>query len=620
MLKIQYGNVNLYLCYHETNEFYRENISFWKEIKNINPVNKILPNVVDNKQGTSDIIKVFVNKYQSLYTSVPTNDIELCSIYIKYMSLLYNYVKHDVQCITPSTVSKCMLSLKKHKSDGGQGFNSNHLIYGGNRLNIIVSLLFNVMLTHGYYPSELLKSTIISLPKDNTASLSSSDNYRGISLFNSICKLFDYIIIDMCGDVLSTSDMQFGFKKQHSTTMCSVILKEVVSHYIEGNSNVYCCLLDASKAFDKIHYGKLFRVLLDKHISPLVLRLLMNCYVRQCARVSWDNVMSEYFILSNGVKQGGVLSPKLFTVYIDSLLDELKQSGYGCYLNDVFVGALSYADDITLLCPSLRGLNKMLDICSHFAELFNITFNNKKTVCIKFGEILHEWESAHLNNNKLSWVDKIKHLGNHIDSTLNDDLDCKSKISTFIGFVNKLQVNFGHLQNDVLCTLFKSYCCSFYGCQLWRIDSCYFTKVCTAWNIGVRKIFNLPYQSHRWLLGPLLGQPHISVQLHKRSARFLYVMKHCSNNIVNACFKQACQNANSPIGHNIAYLRNIYGVDIKHHSINVCMSHIRSRRLSGDQLVIIRELRTLLSVRSGVYYINDFTVSDVTALIKCIST
>ena len=79
-------------------------------------------------------------------------------------------------------------------------------------------------------------------------------------MFNSIQKIFHYviIIIDLSDDSLSTSDMQYGYKNNHSTTMCTVILKEVIHHYINGNSNVYCCLLDASKAFDKIHYGSYF--------------------------------------------------------------------------------------------------------------------------------------------------------------------------------------------------------------------------------------------------------------------------------------------------------------------------------------------------------------------------
>ena len=72
--------------------------------------------------------------------------------------------------------------------------------------------------------------------------------------------------------------------------------------------------------------------------------------------------MSEYFFVSNGVKQGGVLSLMLFSLYIDPLLQKLKQSGVGCHIN--FMGVLSYADEITLICPSIWGLNKMLKICN----------------------------------------------------------------------------------------------------------------------------------------------------------------------------------------------------------------------------------------------------------------
>ena len=316
-------------------EHFSDSISFWNNVKNINPVNKTLPNVVDNKNGSHEITKLFVNKYKTLYTSVPTNDTELKDIESEFdskisLELFNNY------CVTPAMICKCISLLKKSKNDGDNGFNSNHIIYGGRNLHVYLSELFNTMLIHGYYPKELLKSTIISIPKDRTASLSNSDNYRGISLFNSLCKLFDYVIIELSGESLMTSDMQFGFKSQHSTTMCTVILREVVSNYIEGNSNVYCCLLDASKAFDKIHYGKLFKLLLSKHVPIIVLRLLLNSYVRQCARVSWNNFMSNYFVLSNGVKQGGVLSPRLFTLYIDNLLILLKESGYGCHINFLY--------------------------------------------------------------------------------------------------------------------------------------------------------------------------------------------------------------------------------------------------------------------------------------------
>ena len=103
--------------------------------------------------------------------------------------------------------------LKKQKDDGDIGFNSNNIIYGSEKILVFLSLLFRFMLIHGFNPKELTLSTIISIPKDSKGSLSDINNYRGISLFNSIGKLFDYIIIELSGSTLSTSDMQFGFKK-----------------------------------------------------------------------------------------------------------------------------------------------------------------------------------------------------------------------------------------------------------------------------------------------------------------------------------------------------------------------------------------------------------------------
>ena len=86
----------------------------------------------------------------------------------------------------------------------------------------------------------------------------------------------------------------------------------------------------------------------------------------------------------------------LFNLYIDPLLVQLSNSGCGCHIAGVYAGALSYADDIMLLCPSVWGLNEMLKICNEYRLENNIIFNSKKTVCIKFGSTVIEGESAFL--------------------------------------------------------------------------------------------------------------------------------------------------------------------------------------------------------------------------------
>ena len=79
----------------------------------------------------------------------------------------------------------------------------------------------------------------------------------------------------------------------------------------------------------------------------------MDSFIRERARVMWNSYVLYYFSISNGVRQGGVISPIMFNLYLENLLVILKQSGIGCHINGTYIGALGYADDITLTCPSV---------------------------------------------------------------------------------------------------------------------------------------------------------------------------------------------------------------------------------------------------------------------------
>ena len=94
-------------------------------------------------------------------------------------------------------------------------------------------MLFNAVIMHAHNSKELLLSSILSIPKYIRSSLSDSNNDRGISLYNAICKVYDHAIIDLCYKHFVTSDMQFGFKANHSTVMCSLVYLEVINHYLK---------------------------------------------------------------------------------------------------------------------------------------------------------------------------------------------------------------------------------------------------------------------------------------------------------------------------------------------------------------------------------------------------
>ena len=151
------------------------------------------------------------------------------------------------------------------------------------------------MFIHGYTPNGLLESVLISIPKDARGDLCSSDNYRGIALCSALCKVIDIIVIERYREKLLTSELQFAFKALHSTSMCTTVVKEVCNYYRARSTNVYICMLDASKAFDRVHYGKLFNLLRQRNLPPTITRLLLDMYTRQRLYASWNGEISDPF-------------------------------------------------------------------------------------------------------------------------------------------------------------------------------------------------------------------------------------------------------------------------------------------------------------------------------------
>ena len=110
------------------------------------------------------------------------------------------------------------------------------------------------------------------------------------------------------------------------------MVNETIQYYTENGGNpVYLLLLGATKAFDEVLYKVLFDVLLDKKVCHRIVNLLYYMYSNQQCHVKWGDAASDSFGISNGVKQGGVISPLLFSLYIDELFLLLKESGMGCH-------------------------------------------------------------------------------------------------------------------------------------------------------------------------------------------------------------------------------------------------------------------------------------------------
>ena len=222
--------------------------------------------------------------------------------------------------------------------------------------------------------------------------------------------------------------------------------------------------------------------------------------------------------------------------YIDCLIENLRKSNRGCYIGHRFVGCIIYADDIVLLCPSVIGLQDMVNICSEFSREYDILFNETKSLCMQFGndEIVAD---IVLNNKPLNWCEKVKHVGNMINSALTDEDDILIKKQDFFHQVNKLIVDYKGLRYNVIKELFRKYCTSFYGCQCWDLRSKCINDFYIAFNKGARRVLDLPYSTHRYQLPIILGMDTTEVILCKRFLKLSMTMFLSKNSMVSFLFQ-----------------------------------------------------------------------------------
>ena len=214
------------------------------------------------------------------------------------------------------------------------------------------------MLADSFVPKQFRFGTIIPIIKDRNGNVSDVSNYRGITISPMASKVFELILRNKFSHHLSTSSYQYGFKKKTSTNHALFCLRETINYYVDHGSRVFCSYLDASKAFDRLVHTGLFSKLIDRGIPKCFLDILVTWY----DGLFWDGTYSDWFPVLAGVRQGGVLSPDLYSIYVDELIKKLQRSGIGCHVAHIFAAAIFYADDMCILAPSLKGLQRLLNL------------------------------------------------------------------------------------------------------------------------------------------------------------------------------------------------------------------------------------------------------------------
>jgi hypothetical protein len=246
-----------------------------------------------------------------------------------------------------------------------------------------------------------------------------------------------------------SSDRQLGFKKGSSCAHAAFLVRHTIDHFVNNDSTVNIACVDISKAFDNVDHFIMFNKLIDRKLPIRVIMAIKDWYSKSVCSVKWGSCISESFKIFSGVRQGGILSPALFSIYVDDVLGKLNS--YGCTMFGLCVGSFMYADDLILLAPSLCELQAMVNLCNREFNHIGLSINSSKSSCIRIGKA---WKSncvdIKLPSGKLQWASSIKYLGVDILAGKKFTICFDSSKSKFYSSFNSIYSKISKVKNPIV--------------------------------------------------------------------------------------------------------------------------------------------------------------------------
>ena len=465
--------------------------AFWKEVNNIRKNKDVPCNVIDGVKDPEMISKKFSDKYRLLFDRYKSK-YKLEQTYVTDAELSGHsanntFSKRDVYDV---------INLLR-PGIGFDGLHSNHLIMSSDLMKEFIAMFFSSLLIHGYFPKDMLKGTITPIIKDKFGDHSSLDNYRPVMSSSVILKAFEYCLSKKITPYIHLNDRQHGYRKNYSTTTACFTLKETVLNYVKSKSDVYCCFLDISKAFDNVDHDILLNKLHDQGIPKIYINAIKYWYAHQIVNVKYLNSISESWSITNGVRQGGVLSGLFFCIYIDSLINSTTDLKLGCKLGIMNANIIVYADDIVLLAPSASSLQTMINHVNIEVNKLNLQFNVVKSKCMLFSsKEVSIVRPFLIDGVALETVKCFKYLGMNITDDLSNSNDVYRVKCKFYSDFNCLLRKFSFADTKTKVFLFKQFCLQLYGCELWfncKKSLKELKEFAVGYHKAIKKILGLSY-------------------------------------------------------------------------------------------------------------------------------
>ena len=321
--------------------------------------------------------------------------------------------------ISEDEVRAAVKKLKSNKAAGHDSITGDMIKAGQEILVPLLTKIFNYIFSSKEYPDEWNRGIITPIHKKG--SKFDPNNYRGITVNSTVAKVYSMVLCNRLEQFVENhsimKETQIGFKKNSQTVDHVMVLQALTEKYMGKGEKLHACFIDYKKAYDSVWRKGLLYKLLKQNIRGLLYHQIKSMYDDVSMCVKQNGYVSDFFRSDRGVKQGDVLSPILFNLFINDVNDQFDDSCVPVSLNNRKLSCLLYADDLIILSESKEGMENCLERLNKFCSKWKLEINIDKSKAMVLNQRGSKPKgSLRIGNAHLDYVTSYTYLGMEISS------------------------------------------------------------------------------------------------------------------------------------------------------------------------------------------------------------
>ena len=477
---------------------------------NTKKVHELVRTLTKAKQDKSMVIE---NKDGELLTEKE----EVLKRWTEYCKELYNYpIQPDKSILEeeirppkePSPlpvmreeVEEAIRSLPTGKSPGADNIPAELIKKGGSELVTIITALCQKIWETKQWPDQWTRSLIVPLPKKGN--LRQCGNYRTISLISHTSKIMLRVILNRLKKEAEEylAEEQAGFRPGRSTVEqifnCHIMMEKHLQHQKE----LYHNFIDFKKAFDRVWHEGLWHVMRSFGMEEGLIQIIQALYNNASSAVLLNSDIGEYFKTTVGVRQGCLLSPVLFNIFLEKIMRETLHN----FDSTISIGGrtlsnLRFADDIDLMGGSESELQDLTSRLTQSSGAYGMEVSSEKSKVMKNSANATPVQ-VFMNGQELEEVSAFKYLGATLTKDSRSTVEIKSRIAiatSTMAKLDKIWKNKG-IRFPSKMRLYRALALStlLYGCESWTMSAETTKKVQTFETKCFRRMLGITWQEKK---------------------------------------------------------------------------------------------------------------------------